>query len=172
MWPLLPWISVNFIINHALHTTRTTAWHWSETLNTAKKIQGYRSRFETVNLISEFLIPNLIKSYATYAVLLQASSCEIKLFSCYSRESSSFFHVNKVSIFPHSSKLQLWRVQVLWEQVPLIMMIAPNSRTLKGEKERGECEKGVWRNLIWGGGECWLRGNGVTQPVSNMLHYV
>ena len=43
----------------------------------------------------------------------------------------------------------------------VIMMIATNSRAHKRGKERG-----VWKNLKGGGGECRLRGNGTTESVT------
>ena len=36
----------------------------------------------------------------------------------------------------------------------VMMIIAPNSRAHKGKKEKGEGERGVWRSLWGGGGEC------------------
>ena len=40
----------------------------------------------------------------------------------------------------------------------------PNCRAHEGEKEKGELEGGVWRNLR--GGERWLRWNGVIQSAT------
>ena len=45
----------------------------------------------------------------------------------------------------------------------MMLMIAPNSRARKRGEEDGGGEGGEWKNFWGGRGNCWLRGNGVTQ---------
>jgi len=64
-----------------------------------------------------------------------------------------FIHT-KFRLYLHFSMIDLTS-----NGIPLVVVIAPNSRAHKGGEEKG----GVWRILRGGGGKCWLRGNGATQ---------